>query len=131
MTYKNPLALRYFAEVWRVLTPGGRHAIVETSQPESPMVRQLFHLYLRQVVSRLGLPFSGKRGAYRYLAESARHFYTSAEVSRMLLEAGFRQVGYRPLRQDANQPFYRFSNDEKGGDFFNFMLVAISSKFVQ
>ena len=61
------------------------------------MMRQLFHLYLRHVVARLGLLFSGKRNAYRYLAESARRFYTSAEVSQMLFAAGFRQVCYRPL----------------------------------
>jgi len=40
-------------------------------------------------------------------------------------------AGNLPQRQNANQPFYRLSSYEKGGYFFNFMLVAISSKFVQ
>ena len=35
---------------------------------------------------------SGPRGAYRYLAESARRFYKAEEVSHMLVEAGFREV---------------------------------------
>ena len=44
LTYKNRLALRYLSEVLRVLKPGGRFAIVESSQPSSLLVRELFHL---------------------------------------------------------------------------------------
>lgn len=89
LTYKNPLALRYLAEVLRVLQPGGRFVIVESSQPEARPVRKLFHLYMRWYVSRLGYLLSGNRGAYRYLAESASRFYTIEELRNLMLDAGF------------------------------------------
>ncbi len=97
LTYKNPLAQRHLAEVLRLLRDGGSYVIVETSQPKSNLLRKLFHLYLRWVVSRLGYWLSGNKGAYHYLAESAAGFHTSEEVKEMLLGAGFRRVSFRPL----------------------------------
>lgn len=97
LTWKNPLCQPHLAEVIRVLRPGGRYIIVESSQPQSRLVRGLFHLYLRSFVRPAGTLLSGERGAYRYLAESAAHFYSPPQVRELLLEAGFRQVDYRPL----------------------------------
>ncbi len=97
LTYKNPRARRYIAEVLRVLNVGGRFVIVETSQPRAKLIRKLYHLYLRWFVSRLGSLLSGNRGAYYYLAESAARFYTSEELKEILLTAGFRQVSFRLL----------------------------------
>ncbi|MFH1169108.1 MAG: ubiquinone/menaquinone biosynthesis methyltransferase [Chloroflexota bacterium] len=97
LTYKNPEGLRHLAEVLRVLKAGGRYVIVETSQPESWLIRWKFHLYLRSFVSWTGTVLSGNTGAYHYLAESASRFYTPGEIREMLLAAGFRQVSYRPL----------------------------------
>ncbi|MFC1981178.1 ubiquinone/menaquinone biosynthesis methyltransferase [Chloroflexota bacterium] len=92
LTYKNPLAKRYLAEILRVLASGGRFVIVETSQPKSRLIRKLFHLRLHWFVSRVGQWLSGNKGAYHYLAESAVHFFTAKEAEAMLLAAGFRQA---------------------------------------
>lgn len=97
LTYKNPLSQLHLAEVLRVLAPGGRYVIVETSQPQCRLVRWLFHLYLRLFVANVGQWLSGNKGAYHYLAESAADFYTSGEVKELLVGAGFREVSYRPL----------------------------------
>ena len=97
LTYKNPLCLPHLAEVKRVLRPGGRYVIVESSQPENRVIRALFHLYLRIFVAPVGIMLSGNKGAYQYLAESARRFYSPGEVREILLSAGFRDVSYRPL----------------------------------
>jgi demethylmenaquinone methyltransferase/2-methoxy-6-polyprenyl-1,4-benzoquinol methylase len=97
LTYKNPLTSRYLAEIWRVLSDGGRFVIVETSQPKSKLMRKLFHLYLRWFVARVGYWLSGNKGAYTYLAESASRFFSPEEVEAMLLAVGFREVSYRPL----------------------------------
>ena len=97
LTYKNPLAQRYLAEVFRVLNKGGRFVIVETSQPKSNLIRKLYHLYLRWFVFVLGYLISSNRGAYYYLAESASRFYNAGEVKDMLLTVGFRKMSFRPL----------------------------------
>ncbi len=97
LTYKNPLTRHYLAEVFRVLTVGGRYVIVETSQPKSKLIQKLFHLYLRWFVSRVGYWVSGNKGAYHYLAESARRFFTSGETEEMLLSVGFRQASFQPF----------------------------------
>jgi demethylmenaquinone methyltransferase/2-methoxy-6-polyprenyl-1,4-benzoquinol methylase len=97
LTYKNPLGPLSLAEVLRVLIPGGRYVIVESSQPENRFVRSLYHLYLRFFVKPVGILLSGNRGAYRYLAESAARFYSPFEVRELLLASGFRNVSYRSL----------------------------------
>jgi len=97
LTYKNPSRLPHLAEVKRILKPGGRYIIVESSQPENPLIRTLFHLYLRALVMPAGTVLSGNRAAYRYLSESAARFYSPGEIREMLLTAGFGDVSYRPL----------------------------------
>lgn len=97
LTYQNPLWELHLAEVRRVLKAEGRYVIVESSQPQNRFVRALFHLYLYAFVMPVGVLLSGQRGAYRYLAESAAHYYFPGEVQEMLLNAGFREVTFRPL----------------------------------
>lgn len=96
LTYRNPFAGRYLAEVVRVLADGGKFVIIETSQPRSGFIRALFHVYLRAYVKTMGALVSGNRGAYRYLAESAARFYDRGELKELLLRAGFSAVSFQP-----------------------------------
>jgi demethylmenaquinone methyltransferase/2-methoxy-6-polyprenyl-1,4-benzoquinol methylase len=97
LTYNNPLTPTYLNEILRVLKPGGKFVIVESSQPESPFIRFLDHLYLRLWVFPSGYLLSGNKGAYRYLAESARHFYSAGEMQDYLLKAGFKKAAAKRL----------------------------------
>jgi demethylmenaquinone methyltransferase/2-methoxy-6-polyprenyl-1,4-benzoquinol methylase len=97
LTYKNPVCFPHLAEVVRVLKPGGHYVIVESSQPENSFIRACFHLYLRAFVMPVGIILSGNKSAYRYLAESTRHYFSPKEVRDLLLKAGFCDVHYRPL----------------------------------
>ncbi|MFC1967326.1 ubiquinone/menaquinone biosynthesis methyltransferase [Chloroflexota bacterium] len=97
LTYKNPAQQPHLAEVLRVLRPGGRYVIAESSQPLNSFIRACFQLYLRAFVGPVGTLISANRGAYKYLAQSAARFFSPLEVREILLKAGFSHVGYRPL----------------------------------
>ncbi len=97
LTYQNPLARVYLSEIIRVLKPGGRCVIAESSQPRLKLIRALYHFYMRQYVYRLGARLSGNKAAYRYLAESTSRYYSPPEVKELLTAAGFKEVSYRPL----------------------------------
>jgi len=97
LTWKNSLRQQALSEVGRVLRPGGSFVIVETSQPRNRFLRAGFHAYLKTAVAGLGGTISGHRGAYRYLAESARRFYNAAEVASMLEVAGFQMSSVSTL----------------------------------
>jgi len=97
ITFKNPYTGLYLQETLRSLKPGGKFVIVESSQPRSPLVRYLFHLYLHHIVSGIGGRISRAKGAYHYLAYSARHFYTRKELTKLLEGHGFCDIRHRPM----------------------------------
>ncbi len=97
LTYKNPDREIFLAEILRVLKKEGRFVIIESSQPSSRFVRSLFRLYLKVFVAGIGGIISGHKGAYRYLAASARNYYTPKEIRELLLTAGFTKVDHRVL----------------------------------
>ncbi len=96
LTYKNPLRNKYLPEILRVIKPGGKCVIVESSQPRSRLLRMLYHAYLKIIVTNLGR-LSANPGAYRYLAESASRYYTAEELRKLLLKTGFRTIDHIPL----------------------------------
>jgi demethylmenaquinone methyltransferase/2-methoxy-6-polyprenyl-1,4-benzoquinol methylase len=97
LTYKNPDRGKFLQEIHRVLKPGGKFVIVESSQPENHVMRKLFRLYLKLFVAGMGGWLSGHKGAYRYLAASARNFYEPGKIRQLLLDAGFERIEYRPF----------------------------------
>jgi len=97
LTYKNPDRERFLQEIYRVLKPQGKFVIVESSQPENRVMKSLFRIYLKVFVAGIGGWLSGHKGAYRYLAASARNFYEPAEIKQFLSDTGFSKVEYRPF----------------------------------
>ncbi len=101
LTYRNPGRDRYLAEIIRVLAPGGRFVIVESSRPGSRIMGVLVGLYLKIAVSFFGGILSGQRGAYRYLARSAANFFPPGELADLLRAAGFSVVTWRTFAYGA------------------------------
>ena len=97
LTYKHPQANKHISEVLRVLKPGGRFIIVESSQPGNRIVSSVDHFYLRTFVYRLGWWLSGNRNAYNYLTKSASRYNTAEELKTVLLSSGFSKVNFQRL----------------------------------
>lgn len=85
-----------FAELGRVLAPGGGIALLDITEPSRPWVRRLFDAYFRTAAPALGA-LVGKRTEYLYLVRSLTHLPPPSEVCEMLGRAGFVGCRARPL----------------------------------
>ncbi len=86
-----------FAEMQRVLKPGGRLMCLEFSRPVTPWFRWLYDLYSFYFMPWAGKLIVGSKRAYTYLPESIRTFPEAAELSATLQSLGFSRVTCRRL----------------------------------
>lgn len=88
---------RNFAEVMRVLKPGGRYVILEFSRPPFAPWRGVYHVYLRHAIPAIGGLLTGERDGFVYLNDSIRRFPDQPELAAELREAGFSAISWRNL----------------------------------
>ena len=90
-----PDYLKVLKEMYRVTKPGGKVVCLETSQPTTPIFRQLYYFYFGTIMPLLGRIFARSYNQYSWLHESTKDFPGRQELVRMFLEAGLRDVTVR------------------------------------
>lgn len=84
-------------EMLRVLKPGGRVVILETSLPKSKILKALHLFYIRKILPLIGSMISKKGDAYKYLNKTAETFPHGKDFCQMLEQAGFKEVESHPM----------------------------------
>ena len=82
-------------EQYRILKPGGRMLILETTLPHSGLLTPFVRVYMRYVIPWIGGLVSGNREAYRYLPASSEAFLSAEELAGRMASAGFCETGFR------------------------------------
>lgn len=88
---------RGFAEMVRVLKPGGRLLCLEFSRPLNPLFRYLYDFYSFNIMPLLGGLITGSAESYACLPETIRMFPLPHELNAILENTGLVQVRYQPM----------------------------------
>ena len=88
---------RSLCEQYRLLKPGGRIVVLDTTRPSPNMFTPLINLHLHKVIPTLGRLIAGDAEAYRYLPDSTENFLSAESLAEHLQAASFREVGFHRL----------------------------------
>jgi demethylmenaquinone methyltransferase / 2-methoxy-6-polyprenyl-1,4-benzoquinol methylase len=81
----------------RVLKPGGRLVILDTTRPRSSLFKPLIDLHLKVLIPSLGGWITGDKEAYRYLPETTASFLTAEQLAARMGAAGLRELGFQVM----------------------------------
>jgi demethylmenaquinone methyltransferase/2-methoxy-6-polyprenyl-1,4-benzoquinol methylase len=82
-------------EIFRVLKPGGEAGILDFGEPDG-LMGQMYRLYFKQVLPKIGTLISGVKGPYAYLPASVERFPAPEEMQRRMMAAGFGEASWTP-----------------------------------
>jgi demethylmenaquinone methyltransferase / 2-methoxy-6-polyprenyl-1,4-benzoquinol methylase len=91
---------RGFAEMARVVRPGGRVVCLELTRPPAA-VAWASELWTDRAVPALGRLVAGDAAAYEYLPRSVHRFPSASELADVMREAGLARVQFRRLGMGA------------------------------
>jgi demethylmenaquinone methyltransferase/2-methoxy-6-polyprenyl-1,4-benzoquinol methylase len=84
-------------EMYRVLKPGGKIAVLEFSKPKAFPFKQIYNIYFKYILPTWGGIISKNKSAYTYLPESVKHFPEGNNFIAFLNHAGFKEARVQSL----------------------------------
>ena len=88
---------RGYAEMFRVLKPGGLLCVVELSTPVNPIIKPFYKLYTKFIIPTVGRMVSKDSRAYSYLPESIAAVPQGDDMLRLMRDAGFTDTKFKRL----------------------------------
>ena len=83
-------------EALRVLKPGGRFMCLEFSKIDNEILNFLYKQYSK-AIPYIGKFVVGSDKPYKYLVESIDNFYNQKQLSKLIVDSGFSDVGFRNI----------------------------------
>ncbi|MGM9852794.1 MAG: bifunctional demethylmenaquinone methyltransferase/2-methoxy-6-polyprenyl-1,4-benzoquinol methylase UbiE [Muribaculaceae bacterium] len=84
-----------YAEMLRVLRPGGKLCVLELTPPSSVLAKPFYSAYTRGVIPLVGKLISGDSDAYTYLPRSIAAVPARKAMTSLIAEAGFVDAAFR------------------------------------
>jgi len=82
-------------EIARVLRPGGECGILDFGEPGG-LIGEVYRVYFKRVLPKIGALISGVRGPYAYLPASVERFPPPEEMMTRMKQAGFAEASWTP-----------------------------------
>lgn len=85
------------SEILRVMKPGALLVILEFSRPTSFPFKQVYNLYFKSILPKIGRWVSRDKAAYTYLPESVEAFPDGNDFIKILSKTGFKNTTCKSL----------------------------------
>ena len=85
------------SEIKRVLKPGGKLIVLECTKPSLPVIKQLYHFYMKTITPEIGKIIAKNNEAYQYLNNSVLQFPEKKSFIHILNQSDYRNAFYQTL----------------------------------
>lgn len=86
---------RALGEQMRVIVPGGRIVVLDTTRPPRNILTPFIRIHLNYVIPTLGKLITGEADAYTYLPDTTKEFLSAETLAARMRAAGLQDVGFK------------------------------------